>query len=87
MANGSVMDWIVEHVLKLVELFVVVPIGIVVALLSLVVVAPWQLIRTVIGSDTIPAPPAALIAVVKWPYRALKHIVTGSGGFQWMPQV
>lgn len=87
MANNSLVDWIVEHLLKLVELFIIVPIGLAAAILALVVVGPWALIQTVVGNESVPEPPAALVAIVKWPYRALKHIVTGSGGFQWTPQV
>lgn len=86
MAQNGVVDWIIEHLLKLVELFVIVPIGIWAALLALFLAIPWKLARRVLGEDTVSSPPDVLTAVIKWPYRALAHIFTGAGGFQWTPR-
>lgn len=81
------VDWTVEHLLELVELFVVVPVGLAAALLALLSMAVWRLVQIVLGSDRVPDPPGALDAIARWPYRAISHIITGRGGFQWTPQV
>lgn len=80
--DDATAAWIREHLLKLVELFVVVPVGIVAAILALVVVLPWRLV----AAAGVPPPPDALRAVVRWPSDAVRHIFTGQGGFQWTPQ-
>jgi hypothetical protein len=79
----DIAAWIYEHLLKLVELFVVVPVGIAAAILALVVTGLWRLAAAV-GA---PPPPASLRAIVRWPYDAVRHIFTGQGGFQWTPQL
>lgn len=83
----SLVDWTVEHLLKLVELFVVVPVALAAALLGLLAMVAWRLVQIVLGSDRVPDPPGALDAIVRWPYRAITHILTGRGGFQWTPRV
>jgi hypothetical protein len=82
--DDGLVAWVHEHLLKLVELFVVVPLGVVAAVLALVVLVPWRLVGSVLP---VGSPPEELSAVVRWPSAALRHIVTGRGGFQWTPRL
>lgn len=67
---------------KLVEVFVIAPIGIAAAILALVITFFWWLVEQVLSSARIDIPslPDAQMTVVRWPDDALRRIVTGHGG-------
>lgn len=88
MESGSFLGWLYEHLLELIELFVVVPIGAVVALLALVVAVPWVVVGSGLAAVgvTVPPLPPALVAAIRWPYEAFRHVFTGDGEFPWTPR-